>query len=245
MTLFQLGITCVLLDDSSAAHAACNEAIELSRACGEGWAQSYALWTLGHDAWVRSDPHAAEDLARQSLRLKYDFDDELGIALVLGVLAGAAADTGKFERAACLIGIAERTWRALGTGVAAFGPQLAQSYLAVADRTRSHLGDKYSSAFSAGARMNAERRQRFVLSDTTTDSAPQAAPKPDALSRREREVAILLARGLTNRQIADQLVLSHRTVEGHVEHILAKLGFQTRTEIGVWAASHLSTDVKG
>jgi adenylate cyclase len=54
------------------------------------------------------------------------------------------------------------------------------------------------------------------------------------LSSREREVAVLVARGLTNRQIAEQLVISERTAEGHVDHIRDKLGVHTRAEIAVW-----------
>src|SRR5580700_7283099 len=53
----------------------------------------------------------------------------------------------------------------------------------------------------------------------------------DALTRRQREVAALLAEGLTNREIAGRLVLSERTVEGHVEQIRLKLGVRTRSQI--------------
>ncbi|MFD0891279.1 LuxR C-terminal-related transcriptional regulator, partial [Streptosporangium algeriense] len=55
------------------------------------------------------------------------------------------------------------------------------------------------------------------------------------LTRREREVAELVAEGLTNRQIAHRLVVVQRTVDSHVEHILAKLGFSARTQIAAWA----------
>jgi DNA-binding CsgD family transcriptional regulator len=57
---------------------------------------------------------------------------------------------------------------------------------------------------------------------------PGARP---ALTRRETEVAILVARGLTNREIAARLYLSVRTVEAHIDHILTKLGFRTRTQL--------------
>ena len=55
------------------------------------------------------------------------------------------------------------------------------------------------------------------------------------LTAREREVAALIAQGKTNRTIAEQLVLSERTVEGHVTNILTKLGCTTRTQIATWA----------
>jgi DNA-binding NarL/FixJ family response regulator len=47
-------------------------------------------------------------------------------------------------------------------------------------------------------------------------------------------VAALVARGLTNKQIADQLVIAERTVEGHLERIRGKLGLRSRTQIAVW-----------
>ena len=60
----------------------------------------------------------------------------------------------------------------------------------------------------------------------------------DPLSPREREVITLLARGYTNRQIADDLIISERTADGHVAHILAKLGLATRSQAAVWAVEH-------
>ncbi len=59
---------------------------------------------------------------------------------------------------------------------------------------------------------------------------------PDGLSRREREIAALVGSGLTNRQIAATAHISERTVESHVQHVLAKLGFARRTEIAAWVA---------
>ncbi len=57
-----------------------------------------------------------------------------------------------------------------------------------------------------------------------------------ALTPREREVADLVARGLTNREIAAALVLSERTAQNHVQHILTKLGFATRSQIASWVS---------
>jgi DNA-binding CsgD family transcriptional regulator len=59
--------------------------------------------------------------------------------------------------------------------------------------------------------------------------------RPVKLSSRETEVARLVAEGLTNRQIARRLVISQRTAENHVQHILTKLGFATRSQIAAWS----------
>jgi len=64
------------------------------------------------------------------------------------------------------------------------------------------------------------------------DTAARAA---SPLSPREAEIATLIASAMSNRQIAQQLVLSERTVEAHVRSILAKLGFSRRTEIATWS----------
>jgi adenylate cyclase len=70
-----------------------------------------------------------------------------------------------------------------------------------------------------------------------------AAMRLSTLSLREREVALLIARGWTNRQIGDELVISERTAEGHVEHIRDKLGVRTRAEVAVWVVqSGLATN---
>jgi DNA-binding CsgD family transcriptional regulator/class 3 adenylate cyclase len=82
-----------------------------------------------------------------------------------------------------------------------------------------------------------ERRsaQEIVGSDREDVDAPRA---PTNLSPREREVVVLIARGLSNRQIAEDLSISPATVERHVANILAKLGFHSRARIAAWAVAH-------
>jgi DNA-binding NarL/FixJ family response regulator len=68
---------------------------------------------------------------------------------------------------------------------------------------------------------------------------PQSHVSParatDVLSPREREVAALVKQGLSNREIAEALVISESTAEVHVKRILSKLGFRSRAQIAVWA----------
>lgn len=68
--------------------------------------------------------------------------------------------------------------------------------------------------------------------------AGTTSSQPGGLTRREREIAELVARGLTNRQIADLLHVAERTAENHVQHILTKLGFQNRSQIATWTTRH-------
>ena len=65
--------------------------------------------------------------------------------------------------------------------------------------------------------------------------AGRAGPGP--LTRREQDVAVLVARGMSNSQIAASLVISVRTVETHVQHIMDKLGCGTRAQIAAWSAA--------
>jgi len=85
---------------------------------------------------------------------------------------------------------------------------------------------------ASGARAGARPGDRAGLDDKPEDRWPGG---PSAsLTRRERQIAALVATGLTNREIAGQLYLSVRTVEVHVNHILSKLGFRTRTQLAEW-----------
>ena len=65
------------------------------------------------------------------------------------------------------------------------------------------------------------------------------------LSSREHEVARLVTKGLTNREIARELVISERTAQNHVQHVLTKLGFRTRSQIAAWMSTHPSTPADG
>ena len=90
--------------------------------------------------------------------------------------------------------------------------------------------------------MSIDRAIEYALADEAAFE-PSTLTRPGTfddqalrLTSREREIAALIARGRTNHQIADELVVSARTVEWHVGNILAKLGLQARGQIAVWAA---------
>jgi DNA-binding CsgD family transcriptional regulator len=86
---------------------------------------------------------------------------------------------------------------------------------------------------------------RLATADATVAAVARARSARSPLSGREAEVARLVAEALSNRQIADRLVLSERTVESHVRSILTKLGFTTRTEIAAWLLREERSTTRG
>jgi non-specific serine/threonine protein kinase len=74
--------------------------------------------------------------------------------------------------------------------------------------------------------------------DALSQSAPDVAEPPGRLTARERQVASLVARGLSNREIGETLVVSVRTAESHITHLLNKLGLRSRAQLAVWAVEH-------
>src|SRR2546423_11061382 len=81
-------------------------------------------------------------------------------------------------------------------------------------------------------------RQAEALDCPWVEGAPDPVTDASPLSRRESEVAKLVADGMSNRRIGERLYLSERTVEGHVERIRNKLGVRSRTGVATWAVEH-------
>jgi non-specific serine/threonine protein kinase len=100
---------------------------------------------------------------------------------------------------------------------------------------RERLGtQRFQKAFQRGQAMSVDEAIAFALDERP--AAVPAAESPSVLTRRELEIADLIAEGLTNRQIAERLVISVRTAETHAEHILTKLGFKSRVQVATWVS---------
>ncbi|MEV0118204.1 LuxR C-terminal-related transcriptional regulator [Streptomyces sp. NPDC050844] len=229
----------------------------LEAAPGECWTRSYCLLYRQLALWLSQDDSRAEErdrLGREALALKQTVDDRLGAAIALELLAWSAARAGRDERAAWLLGSAEAIWVRIG-GVRLFNVAIlhVEHDTAVA-KARATLGDSaYAAQHERGAGLSLAESVTHVAEGT--DALPEPTPRaeaepparrssapvprardrataqPGSLTAREREVAALVAEGLTNRQIAERLVISKRTADAHVEHILSKLGLTSRTQI--------------
>jgi DNA-binding CsgD family transcriptional regulator len=145
--------------------------------------------------------------------------------------------TGDAERAAVLHGASEKLWTLLNAPVL-MGPAYAEIRKSGTDTARNALGEE---RFDALVRHGYAVPLSVALAVAKGEApagppADTAEPGPGgkSLTRREREVAELVADGLGNREIAERLYLSKRTVDSHVEHVFTKLGFSSRAQLTAW-----------
>ncbi|WP_432093317.1 ATP-binding protein [Streptomyces sp. bgisy100] len=235
VTRFMLTTVCANTDDpAGTAHA--EECLALCEAHEAQWSRTHALWALGLDHYRRGSHQRAGTLVRHALRDKPLSHDQWGVAQCLEVLGWCAAAAGQGERAATLLGAADATWRVAGSALTGLG-HLQAGHQQCEAALRAELGDAaYTAAVRAGERLTLEQSVSYALEESPAPAPPPASAASAPLTRREHQVAGLVAEGMTNKGIAAELTISRRTAEGHVEHILTKLGFTSRAQIAAWAA---------
>lgn len=237
-TLVHLGMSQAFAGDLTRAAETIDRALELCSRTGETWYRSYGLWFSGLLAWQQGDQSRGTALEMDALRLSQSIDDRLGSALSLE--AAACCDSKEApRRAAVLLGAADALWDAMGTSVEAL-PGLSALRHASQGAIEASMGDGFSGAYNEGRALTPALAIAFALGPSTPSRSDKGRPANDddprfrVLTRREREIAGLVAEGLTNREIATKLVISPRTAETHVENILTKLGFNSRSQIVAW-----------
>lgn len=237
LALAHLALAATLSGDVDRAVSLCERARVICAEQDERWALSYALWNLGLAHWRGSDLVAATAAARDALKAKHELNDLFGIALGIELLAWIAAANGEAERAACLLGASQKSWQPIGKLL--YG---SETYLSFHDDcmrlARRALGEKaYQRVAARGEKLSLEELIAYACAEAS-EPPPATAPVDHlpTLTRRERQVAELVGQGQSNKQIADILVISQRTAETHVEHILIKLGFTSRAQIATWVA---------
>jgi predicted ATPase/DNA-binding NarL/FixJ family response regulator len=203
------------------------DAVTYADAVGENWMRALAEGALALAAFVEGDLVTAERRARQGIIDDRGFDDPVTECLTLELMCWIEAARQSADRAAILLGATDARWRSTGSAVTAFGPHLSAHHDRCVDTARRLLGGKaYARHFEQGARLGAREAVAFALKETPAGAG--------SLSAREIEVAARIHQGMINRDIADELVLSVRTVDSHVQRILGKLGFTSRAQIAAW-----------
>jgi non-specific serine/threonine protein kinase len=209
---------------------------------------AWSLWALGAAAWRRGDLDRATGLQQQSLRLRARRNNRMGPAYCVEMLAWIAASGRQHERAAVLLGAAAGLWQFMGTTLDGHQP-MAGYHRDCESQVRQALGEAaFQAAYHRGLDLPADDAVAYTLQQPPSPSQAPARVAPGTparagpglvapLTARELEVARLIAAGRSNKQIAAELVISQRTAENHVEHILTKLGFTSRAQVAAWAAA--------
>ena len=186
--------------------------------------------------------------ATRALRMRHETGDIPGTAFALEVLACLAARSGGWQRTAWLLGGADALWQRAGgrhAASTAFEPEHADA----AARAAAALGgERFAGLYAGGRRQPPGQLVAIALNEAAgpgTAAGPEPSGKaetdirlPDQLTAREREIASLVADGLSNRQIAERLFISRRTVDAHLEHIFGKLGITSRVMLAIQLRDH-------
>ncbi|WP_055717753.1 ATP-binding protein, partial [Streptomyces torulosus] len=234
----QLAHALVPLGQTDRAVVLCEQTLRRCERHGEDWVRSSALRALAHAYTARKQWHRAESHAREALRRGLALHDVVGVALCLDLLIDITTALGARERAAVLLGGTDRLraanpWPGTPSSGRRDGER-APCRDSEAHLRRSLGRGPFERAYRRGGTLGLDELVSYALQQEPPQTVPET---PVPLTARETEVALLVAEGLANQQIADRLVIARRTAEGHVERILGKLGFHNRSQIAAWATT--------
>ena len=230
--------------DDTTARPLLEESVAIFREVGDRGGSAKSLYRLASVVAFQGDDEVARILFEESLTLLREVGDKEGIASCLEGMAGVIAAQGEPVRAVLLWGAIESLREAMGAPIPAVERGSYDRTVAV---VRAQLGEKdFAAAWAEGRTMTpeqalvAQEQEVMELLSNQVPSSPLLAPPvyPGGLSAREVEVLRLVAEGLTNTQIADQLIISPLTVNAHVRSIFTKLGVSTRSAATRYAFEH-------
>ncbi len=223
------------------------ESLTLARELGDQVLTAYTLHTLGDIALRQGDLKRATARFQEGLPLA--LAQKIGVASLIGWyllgFARIAATEQQPQRATCLFGAVE-AW--LDT-TRDMDPNGLTAYESEVATLRTQLGENsFLAAWNAGHTMTLE--QIFAVQEdasilklpavahSSITVKPSSPSSPDALTAREVEVLRLVTQGLTNPQVADQLIISPLTVNAHLRSIYSKLGVTSRAAATRYAIEH-------
>jgi predicted ATPase/DNA-binding CsgD family transcriptional regulator len=229
--------------DIATAHSLAEKSLVINREIGNREHTAQSLFLLARLAAVQRDNVAARALYEQSLALAKEGNSIWDTALFLEGLAGVVATQGEPTWAVRLYGAAEALRDANSIPIP---PVYRADYDRSVATAYTQLGEKlFAAAWAEGRTMTPEQALVAQGPVTLPPAAPSSTPQaksptttPGGLSVRELEVLRLLAQGLTDAQIAEQLVLSLHTVHAHLRTIYSKLGVTSRSAATRYAFEH-------
>ena len=223
--LYTLGTVALRQGDHAQASALYNQCLNVASEIGSARNSSMALARLGEIAYEQGNYALAAERSRKSLSLAGAFEDKEVAGVTLLGLARVAKAEKQYWRAAHLLGAAKACINTR-TDLDALAHVAYERDVAA---LKTYLGEEaYTQARDEGSRMTPE--QVLTIPEPTQTAALNVSPMyPDGLTEREVEVLRLVASGLTDAQVAEQFVISPRTVQGHLRSIYSKIQVNSRS----------------
>jgi DNA-binding CsgD family transcriptional regulator len=205
------------------------------RALGFSWRLGDTLRSFGDLARERGDYPEALARYRESVALAGEHGDTLFLAEGIAGVASVMAAMGKLEQAARLYGAADAIRLQIGVAIDAWERPAYERRVAYVRAALAPAVFERASNAGAASTLDAVIAETLALAAndeaaiSPTNADGSNSPLATLLTNRERDVLRLLIEGRTDREIADALSISPRTVGGHVTNLLAKLDAQSRT----------------
>jgi non-specific serine/threonine protein kinase len=230
---YDLGLLARDRGDLGVAEQLLRESLREFRDLDYAWAVSSVAWALAVVLCTRGDIDEAAGLLGEALTRYRDLHDERGVAQCLEALAFVACERAGHPAAARMLGYASAQRRRLAaprseadrSRTAAVEAALIRALgAAAAERLRQD-----------GRLMGAENAYALGQAVAAGQILAEPGVASAVLTRREAQVAVLVASGRTNRQIGTTLGIAEKTAEVHVQHVMAKVGAHNRAEVAAWA----------
>ena len=209
-----------------------DQAADHAAGCGLAADAARARHHLGRLAWVRGDRASAVNGCHEALTGQLRAGDRLGLVETLETLGGLLIDEGRAGRGLPLLAAAATARDGLGFPLR---PMEADRVAGWAAAGREHLGEQAQPAWERGTGLSIE--QAAAMARRGRGPRRRPAFGWSSLTPAERNVADLVARGLTNPEIAARLGVSAGTIKDHVSSALRKLGVRTRAELAAAVSS--------
>jgi predicted ATPase/DNA-binding CsgD family transcriptional regulator len=224
--------------DHSRAKRLAERGLALSREVGERQAISTALYTLATLAQAERDHERARDLFEEGLKLSAELGNEADVAHCLEGLASIAGAEGRIEHAARLWGAEEVLLEKIEASVYTYVPDRSLHRNQVAG-VRALIDEAvWEAAWTEGRAMATEQAVEYALDHSIAPETAIPETYPAGLSAREVEVLCLVAQGMTSAAVAEELYISPRTVDRHLNSVYHKLGVSSRAAATRFALAH-------
>jgi non-specific serine/threonine protein kinase len=238
--LNSLGVLARNRGDLDSARSFFQDSLRAYETLGDTNSAAVVINNLARVARDQADWTNAVELSSRSLSLMSQMVDVAGVAMALSNLAVVAQRTGEPLRAVRFFGTAEALREAAtGSTFLAVSPAERAICEESVQLARQAIGEPaFTIGWAAGRALSFDEAVAAGLaaqSEPQLEPAPAPGPATEPLTRREQEVAVLIAEGFTNREIGQRLVITEWTVDTHVRHILTKLGLRSRAQVAAWA----------